>query len=93
MPAQAGIQPACVSLAAFGLGPSLRWGDGFLLFQFLVPDLLHLLFEFAEQRFAFAFFQRDAFRGVWRNVHACIGKNHQLFVTELAARQDRMGEL
>ena len=28
MPAQAGIQPACVSPTALGLGPSLRWGDG-----------------------------------------------------------------
>jgi hypothetical protein len=27
MPAKAGTQPACVSLATFGLGPILRWGD------------------------------------------------------------------
>ena len=27
MPAQAGIQPAYVSLTTLGLGPSLRWGD------------------------------------------------------------------
>jgi len=28
MPAKAGIQPAYASLTAFGLDPSLRWGDG-----------------------------------------------------------------
>ena len=27
MPAQAGIQPAWVSLTTLGLVPSLRWGD------------------------------------------------------------------
>jgi hypothetical protein len=31
MPAKAGIQPAYVSLTTNGLGPSLRWGDGFWL--------------------------------------------------------------
>ena len=36
MPAKAGIQPAYVSLTALGLGPSLRWGDGFWLLQFAI---------------------------------------------------------
>tara|TARA_R110001592_G_C12683504_1_gene704903 strand:+ start:344 stop:523 length:180 start_codon:yes stop_codon:yes gene_type:complete len=29
MPAKAGTQPAYAILATLGLGPSLRWGDGF----------------------------------------------------------------
>ena len=40
MPAQAGIQPACVSPTTLGLDPSLRWGDGvFTVFLIAVPKL------------------------------------------------------